>query len=68
MTITVHLNDALQHLEGAPSLGEALPGWGYEGRGFVVAVNGEFVPRSGYGARVLHDGDRVDVLKPMSGG
>ncbi|MDG4789924.1 sulfur carrier protein ThiS [Micromonospora sp. WMMD1102] len=37
-------------------------------RGVAVAVNGEVVPRGGWPARQLRDGDRVEVLTAAQGG
>ncbi|MCZ7435376.1 sulfur carrier protein ThiS [Micromonospora sp. WMMC241] len=37
-------------------------------RGVAVAVNGEVVPRGGWPASVLRDGDRVEVLSAAQGG
>ncbi|MEV0000952.1 sulfur carrier protein ThiS [Micromonospora sp. NPDC050980] len=37
-------------------------------RGLAVAVNGEVVPRGGWSAGVLRDGDRVEVLSAAQGG
>lgn len=37
-------------------------------RGVAVAVNGEVVPRAGWAATVLRDGDRVEVLTAAQGG
>ncbi|GGR84031.1 thiamine biosynthesis protein ThiS [Micromonospora fulviviridis] len=37
-------------------------------RGLAVAVNGEVVPRGGWSAAVLRDGDRVEVLSAAQGG
>ncbi|MDG4804681.1 sulfur carrier protein ThiS [Micromonospora sp. WMMD980] len=37
-------------------------------RGLAVAVNGEVVPRGGWSASVLRDGDRVEVLSAAQGG
>ncbi|SIN21035.1 sulfur carrier protein ThiS [Micromonospora cremea] len=37
-------------------------------RGVAVAVNGEVVPRTGWSATVLRDGDRVEVLTAAQGG
>jgi sulfur carrier protein len=37
-------------------------------RGVAVAVNGEVVPRSGWAAVELRDGDRVEVLTAAQGG
>ncbi len=35
---------------------------------FAVAVNREFVPRSAYAARALQPDDRVEVIRPVTGG
>ncbi|MEU3453334.1 sulfur carrier protein ThiS [Micromonospora sp. NPDC006766] len=37
-------------------------------RGLAVAVNGEVVPRGGWSATTLRDGDRVEVLSAAQGG
>jgi sulfur carrier protein len=37
-------------------------------RGVAVAVDGEVVPRSGWGSFTLADGARVEVLSAMQGG
>jgi sulfur carrier protein len=35
---------------------------------FAAAVNANFVPRSQYGQRALQDGDRIEVIAPVTGG
>lgn len=35
---------------------------------FAVAVNTTFVPRTGYAQHVLHPGDRVEIISPVTGG
>ena len=35
---------------------------------FAVAVNREFVPRSQYADRVLRADDRIEVIRPVTGG
>jgi sulfur carrier protein len=37
-------------------------------RGLAVAVNGEVVPRGGWEATTLREGDRVEVLSAAQGG
>ena len=37
-------------------------------RGVAVAVDGEVVPRAGWGERTLGEGARVEVLVAMQGG
>ncbi|CAN7396130.1 sulfur carrier protein ThiS [Variovorax paradoxus] len=35
---------------------------------FAVAVNREFVPRSAHAARALQPEDRIEVIRPVTGG
>ena len=35
---------------------------------FAVAVNRQFVPRSSYGSHLLQDDDRIEVIRPVTGG
>ncbi|EHL23595.1 thiamine biosynthesis protein ThiS [Acidovorax sp. NO-1] len=35
---------------------------------FAVAVNTTFVPNTGYAARTLQPGDRVEIISPVTGG
>ena len=35
---------------------------------FAVAINREFVPRSQYADRVLRANDRIEVIRPVTGG
>ena len=35
---------------------------------FAAAVNKQFVPRSGYAARTLQPDDRIEVIRPVTGG
>ena len=35
---------------------------------FAVAVNTEFVPKSRYATQPLADGDRMEVIAPVTGG
>ncbi|WP_315127128.1 sulfur carrier protein ThiS [Comamonas antarctica] len=35
---------------------------------YAVAVNTQFVPRTHYAARPLQEGDRVEVVSPVTGG
>lgn len=50
------------------SLTEVIAAAGFNGEKVAVAVNGEFVPRSHYGATLLSEGDCIDIVKPVGGG
>lgn len=66
--ITLRLNDETARLPAGTSLADALQAWHYADRRVAVAVNDEFVPRSVYAGRVLHDDDRIDIVAPVGGG
>jgi sulfur carrier protein len=66
--LTVILNGEPKRLERPLELNQVLEAWGYHGNTFAVAVNGAFVPRSRYSHTVLSDGDKVEVVAPLSGG
>ena len=34
----------------------------------AVALNREVTPRARYGAAVLRDGDKIEIVRPMGGG
>ncbi len=48
------LADAIQALQPQPP--------------FAAAVNLQFVPRTAYGQQALHDGDRIEIIAPVTGG
>lgn len=35
---------------------------------FAAAVNMQFVPRAQYAQHALHEGDRVEIISPVTGG
>ena len=35
---------------------------------FAAAVNMQFVPKNRYASTVLHEGDRVEIIRPVTGG
>ena len=35
---------------------------------FAVAVNLQFVPRGSYAQQVLSEGDRIEIIAPITGG
>lgn len=37
-------------------------------RRVAVEINGEIVPRSAHGSRLLHEGDRVEIVHALGGG
>ncbi|MFC0007102.1 sulfur carrier protein ThiS [Micromonospora siamensis] len=66
MELTV--NGAGRSLPDASTLADLVRVVTDQRRGLAVAVNGEVVPRGGWPARVLCEGDRVEVLSAAQGG
>ncbi|MET8204054.1 sulfur carrier protein ThiS [Micromonospora taraxaci] len=66
MELTV--NGAGHDVPGGTSVADLVRDIVPEQRGVAVAVNGEVVPRAGWPATALRDGDRVEVLTAAQGG
>jgi sulfur carrier protein len=53
----------------APTLQALLLARGYELKGaFACAINNSFVPRPQWPDRALNNGDRIDIVTPITGG
>ncbi|MGW5671550.1 sulfur carrier protein ThiS [Micromonospora sp. NPDC003776] len=66
MRLTV--NGTGRDMPGGTTVAELVRAVTEQRRGLAVAVNGEVVPRGGWPATVLRDGDRVEVLSAAQGG
>ncbi|MGH1472379.1 MAG: sulfur carrier protein ThiS [Cellvibrionaceae bacterium] len=66
--ITISLNGDSQTITENTLLSDAMVQWDFSEKKCAVAINGEFVPRSTYGAITLHDNDDIDVVAPVGGG
>lgn len=62
------VNGAGRDVPGGTTVAELVRAVTEQRRGLAVAVNGEVVPRGGWPAMVLRDGDRVEVLSAAQGG
>ncbi|MCW3843230.1 sulfur carrier protein ThiS [Micromonospora yasonensis] len=62
------VNGAGRDLPGGTTVSDVVRAVTDQRRGLAVAVNGEVVPRAGWPATVLRDGDRVEVLSAAQGG
>ena len=62
------VNGAGCDLPGGSTVADLIRAVTDQRRGLAVAVNGEVVPRGGWPATVLRDGDRVEVLSAAQGG
>ena len=63
----VLINDAPHTLPEPASVADALTAMN-AGPPYAVAVNREFVPRSAYAAHTLKNDDRLEVIRPVTGG
>ena len=64
----MQLNGELRTTDPGISLAELLVEAGLAERRVAVEVNGEIVPRSAHGARVLCEGDRIEIVYALGGG
>ncbi|MCI4062732.1 sulfur carrier protein ThiS [Micromonospora sp. R77] len=62
------VNGAGRELPGGSTVADLVRAVTDQRRGLAVAVNGEVVPRGGWPATLLADGDRVEVLSAAQGG
>jgi sulfur carrier protein len=62
------VNGAGRDVPGGTTVADLVRSVTEQRRGLAVAVNGEVVPRGGWSAEVLRDGDRVEVLSAAQGG
>ena len=65
--VTIILNGSETEI-GAGNLLEALVEKGFDLRYAAIAVNEEIVPKSDLSGLIPCEGDRVEVVAPMSGG
>jgi sulfur carrier protein len=67
MTMNVLINDKPYTLQDGATVIDALAALDAVPP-FAVAVNREFVPRSAHAARALQPEDRIEVIRPVTGG
>lgn len=65
---TIEINNQPFEVAEAAPLAAALGHWPDLPEQYAVAVNGQFVPRHRYPEFQINDGDRIDVVVPVSGG
>ena len=66
--LKISLNGVERHIDAATSVAALLAENGYAQRKIAVEVNREIVPKSAHGQRLLHDGDRVEIVQALGGG
>jgi sulfur carrier protein len=65
--LDIQLNGEKTRLSCQLSLSEFIHQQDFGGR-FVIVINDEMVPKSRWEKVMLHTGDRIDVVSPISGG
>jgi thiamine biosynthesis protein ThiS len=66
--ISLVLNGKPRSLASETPLPQLLEELGIDRRLVAVAHNGDVVPRDQYESVVLHDGDRVEIVRMVGGG
>jgi sulfur carrier protein len=66
--LSIRVNGESRTLPAGASVAALVEALGLAGRKLAVAVNREVVPRGRYAARLLADGDRVEILEAVGGG
>ena len=64
----VWVNGIRREVPEGQTLRELVETLGMEPQGVAVEVNREVIPRGAYGARVLAEGDRIEVVRAIGGG
>lgn len=66
--MTIKLNGTPQTIAVGISLAELLQTLDMAGQRVAIEVNEDVVPRSEYAETVLHEGDRVEIIRAIGGG
>lgn len=66
MNVTVNGRD--QRFAPGTTVAQLIAQVAADGRGTAVAVDGTVVPRGGWPAQVLHEGDTVELVTAVQGG
>jgi sulfur carrier protein len=64
----IFLNGEPHEVDTQTTLHGLLDSAGFIGRRIAVEINREIVPRSVHAERLLHDGDRVEIVHALGGG
>jgi sulfur carrier protein len=66
--LKISLNGIERQIDPTTSVAALLAENGYAERKIAVEVNREIVPKSAHAQRLLHDGDRVEIVQALGGG
>lgn len=66
--ISVTINGESRAFDHAPTCADLISELRLAGKRIAMERNGEIVPRSQFGACVLQDGDRLEIVAAVGGG
>jgi sulfur carrier protein len=68
--MTIELNGRPAELPDGATIADAVTATGAQsnGRGLAVAVDGDVIPRTDWGAMTLREGQAVEVVRAVQGG
>jgi sulfur carrier protein len=66
--LSLFVNGERRSVPAPCSVSALLRALALEARRIAIAVNGDVVPRSGFGERELASGDRIEILEAVGGG
>ena len=66
--LAISVNGEAREIAAGATVASLVAALGFTGRKLAIAVNRDVVPRASYAARVLHAGDRVEILEAVGGG
>jgi sulfur carrier protein len=66
--MNITLNGATHVLEDGATIAQLIDALGLSGQRLAVEVNGEIVPRGEHATHLLHEGDKVEVVRAIGGG
>lgn len=65
--VQIQFNGELLDIDAEYTVAQFVEGQQVQGR-FVIVINDELLPKSRWQDVVIHDGDRIDIVSPISGG
>jgi len=64
----IEVNGQQQRVPPEATAADLITLLGLAGQRLAMEINAEIVPRSGYAARRLNDGDRIEIVRAIGGG
>ncbi|MDM7323330.1 MAG: sulfur carrier protein ThiS [Gammaproteobacteria bacterium] len=66
--MNIILNGASYTVGDGATVASLIDALGLTGQRLAVEVNGEIVPRGEHAAHILHEGDKVEIVRAIGGG